>query len=244
MKLLCCLDDYIGHNVFNYLVKNFYDDLGLIVTLAQNDIWENAKQHGIPTMVYTTEEQFITNIKLHKRYDLGLLAAWPKIIPSETISLPIHGFINLHPGYLPHTRGKHAFFWSIVEERPYGGTIHVVAPDIDAGDILFQRKIDCDWTDNGETAYNKTREALIGLFEDCYPQIRTLQWDRKEQRLEEGSFHMAKELEPASRVDLDKLYTGRELLNLLRARTFSGYPGCWFEEDGRVYEARIDIKKR
>ena len=34
-------------------------------------------------------------------------------------------------------------------------------------------------------------------------------------------FHRARELEPASRIQLDANYTARNLLNLLRARTFA-----------------------
>jgi len=38
-------------------------------------------------------------------------------------------------------------------------------------------------------------------------------------------------------------YTGREILNLLRARTFTGHPACYFNEDGVKYEVRIDIRR-
>ncbi|MCS6820651.1 MAG: hypothetical protein NZ551_02175, partial [Microscillaceae bacterium] len=59
----------------------------------------------------------------------------------------------------------------------------------------------------------------------------------------EGSFHWGKELEQASQIDLDATYTARNLLNLLRARTFEGYPSCYFIENGEKYEVRINIKR-
>ncbi len=51
------------------------------------------------------------------------------------------------------------------------------------------------------------------------------------------------ELQPASRIDLDRQSSARQLLNLLRARTFPGYPACHFEDKGEMYEVRVDIRR-
>ena len=59
----------------------------------------------------------------------------------------------------------------------------------------------------------------------------------------DGSFHRASELESASKIDLNANYRARDLFNLLRARTFEGYPSCWFEEDGCRYKISIKIEK-
>ncbi|MFY9237397.1 MAG: hypothetical protein WAO78_00710, partial [Roseovarius sp.] len=64
------------------------------------------------------------------------------------------------------------------------------------------------------------------------------------QDLGSGSAHFAKELEPASRIDLDRVYRARDLLNLLRARTFTGHPGCFFEHEGQTYEISIKIGEK
>ena len=46
-----------------------------------------------------------------------------------------------------------------------------------------------------------------------------------------------------SEIDLGKKYKAKDLLNLLRARTFSGKPSCWFRDEDNKYEVRIKIKK-
>jgi methionyl-tRNA formyltransferase len=61
--------------------------------------------------------------------------------------------------------------------------------------------------------------------------------------LDKGSTHYARELDPASKIDLDKEYKCIDLLNLLRARTFSEMPACYFYDDGKKYEVRISIKE-
>ena len=45
-------------------------------------------------------------------------------------------------------------------------------------------------------------------------------------------------------IDLDREYRARDLLNLLRARTFPGYPACSFVADGTEYEVRVSITRK
>lgn len=89
------------------------------------------------------------------KFDLGILAWWPNIISPRLFALPKVGFVNTHPSYLPHNRGRNPNFWSIVEERPFGVSLHFVEQAVDAGRILAQRQIDYGWEDTGETIYKK-----------------------------------------------------------------------------------------
>jgi hypothetical protein len=45
-------------------------------------------------------------------------------------------------------------------------------------------------------------------------------------------------------IDLEKTYTARDLLNLLRARTFPGYRACTFSDGEASYEVRVEIKRK
>jgi len=83
---------------------------------------------------------------------------------------------------------------------------------------------------------------MIDLFKESYPDFRQFNLPRYK-RTSKGTFHLAKELDPASVIDLDKEYRARDLLNLLRARTFAGHPACWFEDGGEKFEVRVSIKK-
>ena len=63
--------------------------------------------------------------------------------------------------------------------------------------------------------------------------------------MSKGSFHLAKELDRASYIELDKNYCARDLLNLVRARTFDGHPACSFKEkNGEEFEVRIEIRRK
>jgi len=175
--------------------------------------------------------------------DLALLAWWPHIVPRDLVVLPRLGFLNCHPSLLPHNRGKHYNFWAIVEEAPFGVSIHWVGERVDGGDVAFQASIATSWEDTGETLFHKARAAMVELFRASYDRIRRGDIPRLPQDLAQGSFHKASELDAASRIDLDANVRARDLLNLLRARTFAGYPAAWFTDGGERYEVRVEIRK-
>ena len=109
-------------------------------------------------------DEYLSNLE----FDLGILAWWPRIISSKIISQPKYGFVNTHNSFLPNNRGKHPYFWAMVEERDYGVTLHWVDEGIDTGDIIAQKQIKFDWEDNAETIYNRSLEEMIQLFCNSY----------------------------------------------------------------------------
>ena len=175
--------------------------------------------------------------------DIVILAWWPHILKDELLDLGQRLLLNLHPSFLPHGRGKDPNFWAIVEQRPFGVTIHHVDAGIDAGDIAFQRKIPHGWEDTGKTLYEKATAAVVDLFRESYPRIVAFDVPRIPQDRAAATFHRRRELDPRSRIDLDRTCTARELLNVLRARTFEPFPGCRFVEGGATYEVRVSVRK-
>lgn len=173
--------------------------------------------------------------------DIFILAWWPYIIKEPVIDVPRIGTLNFHPSYLPYNRGKHYNFWALVEEAPFGVSLNFIEKSIDSGDIAFQRRIGTSWDDTGESLYYKAQSAILRLFKENFPAIKQGYLPRQPQDLKQGSFHLAKELKPASEIILDKEYTARQLLNLLRARTFPPHPGCRFTDKGETFEVRVQI---
>ena len=124
-------------------------------------------------------------------------------------------------------------------------TLHFLGQGIDDGDIVAQRGIPYGWEDTGGTLHAKRqRDAMIGLFKETYPAVRTLNIPRLPQDVRRGSFHAATELEPASLILLDQDCRARDLLNLMRARTFPGHPACRFSDGGEEYEVRVEITRK
>jgi methionyl-tRNA formyltransferase len=174
--------------------------------------------------------------------DMIFLAWWPYILTKDMLALPSRCCINLHPGLLPHCRGMDPNFWAVVEQRPFGATLHFANADIDAGDILFQRELKMTWEDTGHTLMRRAKTALLTLFKENLSAII----DQTATSIPQppgGNLHYRHEL--VSKIKLDEPTTARELFNFLRARMFDCEPGsAWFtDEDDIQYEVKIQIKK-
>jgi len=245
MKLILMADSNVGLAITQWLVSRFREDLEIVIATSENDVYKIAQQAGIPCAVFISTEQVCDTIdKLGIEVDMGVLAWWPKIIKQPLLGTPRMGFLNTHPSLLPYNRGKHYNFWALVEQSPFGVSLNMIDENIDSGDLVAQASIPYGWEDNGETLYVKARNAMTQLFQDTYPALRNLNFHCQKQDLTLGSFHQAAELDVASRIDLDGNYQARNLLNLLRARTFTSYPSCYFSDGDDMFEVRIDIKRK
>ena len=241
MKVIVFADGIVGYQITEFLLKHYQKDIFKVVTLTKNEISSLAKKYLVSTFAIDVSNP--NCIEIDERVDLGILAWWPKIINSNLIKISINGFINLHPSLLPNNRGKHPNFWAIVEERTFGVSIHKVDNEIDSGPLISQERIEYDWVDTGETLYLKAQRVIVDLFKKTYPSIVNGKYQLQTQELNRGTFHTASEIEMASKIRLDQLYKAKDLLNLLRARTFPGYPACWFEDGASKYEVTVNIRK-
>ena len=111
---------------------------------------------------------FIEKIKDIKP-DLMIVVAFKKL-PSELISIPKFGTINLHASLLPEYRGAAPINWCIINgEAKTGVTTFFINEDIDKGDILLQKDIKINDDDDFESLYlklsNLGAELLVNTIE-------------------------------------------------------------------------------
>lgn len=177
-----------------------------------------------------------------KSLDLIIMAYWGELVREPILSLPKKGILNIHTGFLPYGKGKHPHAWSIIDETPYGVTIHFIKEELDAGPIVFQKQIPVTWEDTGESLYFKGLKAAEELLNDNRDKILALDLASTEQS-QTGTFHYGRELQEISNIDLRKKYVAKDLLNILRAKTFSPFPATRFTDEGGCYEVRVSITK-
>lgn len=248
MKLVVFAADHVGYQIVAYLFSK--GDLPAAVVLHPSNpsgmnteiglLCVNAKVPLFGSENVCTELGSETIINLQP--DMFLLAWWPSLMGENILAIPRTGTLNLHPSLLPFCRGKHPNFWSIVENVPFGVSIHWVTKRIDAGDIAFQQEIPVLPTDTGETLHAKAKRAIVDLFISAFPKIKGGDIPRIPQAV--GTFHLSAELDEASEIKLDQCYSARHLVNILRARTYPPHPGAWFRDQGKIYELRIQITER
>lgn len=72
--------------------------------------------------------------------DLGVVAAYGRILPNPVLELPRLGCINVHASLLPKYRGPAPIQWALLEgEAVTGVTIMRMNERMDEGDMLLQR---------------------------------------------------------------------------------------------------------
>jgi len=74
--------------------------------------------------------------------DFVVIIAYGQIIPARLLSIPRHGWINLHASLLPKYRGAAPVNWAIVNgETRTGLTTMRIDAGMDTGEILLQREL-------------------------------------------------------------------------------------------------------
>lgn len=165
--------------------------------------------------------------------DVALSMLFGYILKSEFIELFPDGVVNLHPSYLPYNRGQYPNVWSIVERTPAGVTLHYVDAGIDTGDIIAQQQVEIHPTDTGESLYRRLERACIDVFKITWPALIAGKAPRVAQATEAGTYHRTRDVEKIDPIDLDQTYKARDLIDILRARTFPPYKGAYFEVNGQ-----------
>jgi methionyl-tRNA formyltransferase len=174
--------------------------------------------------------------------EVGLSVQFGYILEPSFFEIFPRGCLNLHSSLLPYNRGAHPNVWSIVEGTPAGVTLHAIDSGVDAGPILAQREVEVEPVDTGKTLYHKLERAALELFVEAWPSFKEGRLVPRDQAVQEGSAHRVRDLESLGEIDLDRASTPREVLNLLRARTFPPYPGAYFVQDGRKVHVRIELE--
>ena len=246
MRIALFATDQVGLQIARFLAGQDHQPVCLVLdgndAKGMNAAIQNAA--GLdPSLALKTDQarrQALAEFLTTRETDLCVLAWWPYLLDPEVLAIPRRGFLNLHPSLLPYGRGKAPNFWSLREGTPFGVSIHWVDEGIDSGDIAFQRRLPVTWADNGQTLYERAANELVSLFIDHWPQIKRGEIPREPQPAN-TICHYQRELDAASQIDLDAQYSGRELLDLLRARTFPPHPAAWFEADEQRYEVRVSI---
>ncbi|MHC4396960.1 MAG: formyltransferase family protein [Planctomycetota bacterium] len=247
LRLAVFADKEVGYQTLEFLGQSYPTHLVVVFLTESSDIRGRVVATGLnQDLIYSSNGLYGEDtVNLLRKLDLDyiLLAWWPYIIKQPILSIPKKGILNYHPSYLPYNRGKHYNFWTLVEETPFGVTIHFVNEGIDSGDIVFQKKIRKNWEDTGESLYWKAQKVMVELFIENYSNLIANKFSRIPQNPEEGGLHYARELEPASEIKLDNCYLGKDILNLIRARVFPPYPSCRFYDKKRKFNITIEIRQ-
>ena len=245
IKLADFCDDDFGIKILEY-IKSKKFSLDIIVYNSLNKKIKNdiKKKYKNSLIIGSDKIYQKKNISLFQKLniDIIILAWWPHILKQPYLSLPNKYMINMHPSYLPYGKGKHPYFWSIIENTMFGVSLHVVNNKIDGGKIIARDLINIEWEDNGYTLREKSRIKLFLLFKKNFLNIVkgkiTFIENSKNKRV-----HYSSELEEKSKINLNKKYKAKELLDLIRARSGFKDGASWFIDKKIKYNVKTIITR-
>ena len=208
-----------------YIISNFLNEDDSEILLSQN--WKLLKLEQI--------------LSQENDYVLGFLLWWPTILDEKIINKFKTGIVNFHPSYLPFGRGKDPYFWSIVNDEPFGISCHFIDKKIDSGGLIVQKRIAKDWTDTGETLRDKAIKELKLVIKVWVSKV--IQSDYALEKIEDLTVNYRKDMLNRTVVELDSQYTFREFLNLIRAKSNSDHIGVVFSDSDDRFHVKLQIEE-
>jgi len=158
--------------------------------------------------------------------DLTISVQHDQILKEPHLQKPCDLAVNLHMAPLPEYRGCNQFTFAILDDAKwFGTTIHVMEENIDAGDILFERRFqipdDC-WV---EDLYDRTVEESAELFGEVLLDLLEANYTRtpQEELVEERgtSYHYRDEIDDVKRIDLS--WDAERIQRHIRATAMPGF---------------------
>lgn len=151
---------------------------------------------------------------LSKNPDVIITCAYGQIIPNELLEIPKYKAINVHASLLPKLRGGSPLHRAIINGyKETGITIMYMAPGMDDGDIIVQKSIPIEDTDNVGIIHDKL--SLLGrdLLLETLPNIFIGNITRTKQNSDEVTFAYNIKNEE-EKIDFNK--TSLEVYNQIR----------------------------
>jgi methionyl-tRNA formyltransferase len=227
---------HTGENIVGLVVhpeqkRQYGEEMIRAVSLPADRIFDGSQIH---------EAETFDRIKSLEP-DIVISVLFGYILQPEFLDIPPRGSINVHPALLPHNRGAYSNVWSIVDGTPAGVTIHYIDTGIDTGDIIAQREVAVTHADTGETLYRKLESESLSLFKDTWPRICSNFINPVKQSGSEGSYHRVSDVERIDEINLEGTYTAKELIDIIRARTFPPYKGAYIRNGRDKIYLRLQL---
>jgi len=174
--------------------------------------------------------------------DLIVTCAYGQIIPKEVLDCPRLGSINVHGSLLPKFRGGAPIHHALIEgEAETGITVMYMDSKMDSGDIISQKSIKIEDTDNVDSMFSKMSILGRELLLDTLPSIidgTNKRIPQDESKVSYG-FNITREEE---HLDFNK--PERDVFNQIRG--LSSVPGGFAlldDNEIKIYGAMLGNKK-
>ncbi len=232
--------------IFKALAENY----NVVAVVTQPDKKQGRKQILTPSPIKKISALYnipiLQPIKIKDEYqkiidykpDLIITCAYGQILPEEILNYPKYKCINVHASLLPKLRGGAPIHHAIMDGYDNTGvTIMYMAKQMDAGDIISQKKTNITKEDTQGSLHDRLSEMGKDLLLETLPNIINNNINPIKQNEQEVTygFNITKEDE---KIDFTK--TNIEVDNKVRA--LNPTPGAYTTINGKrlkIYNTRL-----
>lgn len=247
MRIFYMGNNWVGWQILKWLVEQREDIVGIAVHPEQKSRYRFEIINSVdlnPSCIFDASKinqaDTISSIRALQS-SIGISAFFGYMISKDLLDLFPNGCINIHPSFLPYNRGANPNVWSIVDGTIAGVTLHYVDCGLDSGDIIAQKEVPVEPVDTGESLYRKLESACVELLKEIWPLVKNGYAPRIPQMGQKGNIHRLKDVEMVDRIDLDRTYKARQLIDIIRARSFPPYSGSFFMAGNRKVFMRLQL---
>uniref|UniRef100_UPI004048AD5A methionyl-tRNA formyltransferase n=1 Tax=Orrella sp. TaxID=1921583 RepID=UPI004048AD5A len=204
------------------------------------DLTPIAENHGIP--VQNTPD--VNNGEMiewinHLKPDVIFCFGWSRLIRERLLGVPRLGIVGFHPAALPANRGRHPIIWALVLGlKETASTFFFMDEGADSGDILSQKRIMIQETDDAGSLYEKVTESAMIQIREFLPQLQLGSFRRTPQNHQIANSWRKRTAQDGK---IDWRMSSASINNLIRGLT-RPYIGAHFESRQntfKVWRARI-----
>lgn len=190
---------------------------------------------------YTIDYLYVKNVNEHesirfiksKAPDVIYCFGWSQLVKEEILNIPPKGCIGFHPAALPYNKGRHPIIWALaLGLRETASSFFRMEQDADSGEILSQKKVPIEDSDDARSLYDKIMNVAVGQVITLTKQLENGQAIGQEQLSGSGNTWRKRNKEDGK---IDWRMSARAIYNLVRALT-KPYVGAHFEHQNLDYK--------
>ncbi len=208
------------------LLERGHDVFGVISPDLQLARW--ARERGVPCLALGPDKRThagdIFSFLGQRPFDYLFSVVNYCFLPEEVLALPRKKAINYHDAPLPRYAGICATSWAIMQrEAVHGITWHVATRQVDAGDILKQRRFEVCPDDTALTLNMRCFEEAIVAFAELVDDLACDRASFLPQNLEERTYFSLNKRPPSGCV-IAWDQGAEDIAAFMRALEFGPYP--------------------
>jgi methionyl-tRNA formyltransferase len=137
------------------------------------DLSPLCREHGIPLMIGDDINASASLDWIRARApDVIFCFGWSRLLKEELLTVAPLGVVGFHPAALPANRGRHPLIWALALGLEHtASTFFFMDTGADSGDILSQRSLAIDPTDDARALYDKVCASALEQIAQFVPQL-------------------------------------------------------------------------